>query len=130
MQWHLAAFEAAEADARTRRLALAAASARLADAGADAAADAHAELARPGLVLDLVQPHGTIPILKFWALLLVHNADEVGNAVDHAAHGRGILERALAVQLVETEAISVCVCLAGRRFALAICSTVTVFLVI
>ena len=45
MQRHLAAFEAADGDAATRRLAFAAAAARLADARADAAADTHAQFA-------------------------------------------------------------------------------------
>src|SRR3954454_11637131 len=57
MQRHLAALEALDAHARTRRLALAAAAAGLADAGADTTADADAVLARPGPVGDLVEFH-------------------------------------------------------------------------
>ena len=49
MQRHLAAFEALDAHAGARGLALAAAAAGLAHAGADAAADAHAFLRAPGL---------------------------------------------------------------------------------
>src|ERR1700731_3969072 len=50
MQRHLAAFEALDAHARARGLALAAAARGLALAGADAAADPHALLARAGIV--------------------------------------------------------------------------------
>ena len=59
MQRHLAAFEALDAHAGARGLALAAAAAGLAHAGADAAADAHAVLAGAGIVGDLVQFHLT-----------------------------------------------------------------------
>src|SRR5690606_5695645 len=58
MERHLATLEAADRNARTRGLALAAAAARLADAGADAAADPDARLTRTGIVLDVVEPHG------------------------------------------------------------------------
>ena len=58
MQWHLAAFETADSDAGTGRLTLAAASALLADARADTAADANAKLARACVVFDAVEPHG------------------------------------------------------------------------
>jgi hypothetical protein len=57
MQRHLPALEAAEPCAGPRRLALAAAAAGLAHTGTDAPADAHAELARSGVVLELVEPH-------------------------------------------------------------------------
>ncbi len=60
MQRHLAAFEAADGDAGTGRLALAAAAALLADAGADAAADTHAHLLGAVLVFDFVEPHRTV----------------------------------------------------------------------
>ena len=59
MQRHLTALEAADGDAGARRLAFAAASARLADTGADTAADAHAQLAGAVLILDLVELHRT-----------------------------------------------------------------------
>src|SRR5262245_59165546 len=58
MQRHLSALEAAEPGSRPRGLAFAAASAGLASAGADAAPDAYAELARTGVVLELIEPHG------------------------------------------------------------------------
>ena len=91
---------------------------------------AHAELVRTHLVLDLVQPHGTIPILKFWpyfssttrtrwaTLLIMPRTDGVSSSVRWRC------------SLSRPRPRSVCVCLAGRRLALAICSTVTVFLVI
>src|SRR5690606_12783933 len=59
MERHLTAFEAADRDARARRLSLAAASAGLADARPDATADAYARFPRAGVVLNLVEPHGT-----------------------------------------------------------------------
>src|SRR6185312_5205140 len=61
VQRHLAAFEALDAHAGTRGLALAAATAGLAHAGADAAANAHALLARAGIVGDLVEFHCSSP---------------------------------------------------------------------
>src|SRR4051794_28215280 len=61
MQRHLAALEALDAHARTRRLALAAAARLLALAGADAAPDAHARLRRPVVVSDFVKLHGLNP---------------------------------------------------------------------
>src|SRR6476659_7418544 len=57
MQRHLAAFEALDTHAGACGLALAAAAAGLAHARADAAADAHALLARAGIVGDLVEFH-------------------------------------------------------------------------
>src|SRR5216684_7654840 len=61
MQRHLAALEALDAHAGTRGLALAAATAGLAHAGADAAADAGALLARAGTIGELVQLHRWSP---------------------------------------------------------------------
>src|SRR5438445_5177512 len=61
MQRHLAAFKALDADARTRGLALAAAARGLALAGTDAAADAHALLARAGVVGDIAELHRSLP---------------------------------------------------------------------
>src|SRR5271163_2118037 len=60
MQRHLAALEAFDAHARTRRLALAAASGLLALARTDAATDANPRLRGPVLVLDFVEFHGGI----------------------------------------------------------------------
>src|SRR6201995_5906041 len=61
MQGHLAAFETLDADARTRGLALAAAARRLALARTDATADAHALLARAGIVGDIAELHRPAP---------------------------------------------------------------------
>src|SRR5262249_54464918 len=61
MQRHLAALEALDAHAGTRGLALAAAPAGLARAGADAAADAAALLARARAVGELVKLHRCSP---------------------------------------------------------------------
>src|SRR5262249_36401250 len=55
---HLAALKALDMHAGARRLALATAAAGLALAGADAAADPHAGLARAGIVRELIQLHG------------------------------------------------------------------------
>src|SRR6185437_15051929 len=65
VQRHLAALEPLDAHAGTRGLALAAAAAGLAHAGADAAADAHAILARARIVGDLVQFHRCVLDLSF-----------------------------------------------------------------
>src|SRR5664279_2074772 len=62
VQRHLAAFEALDAHAGARGLALAAATAGLAHAGADATPDAHAVLARARPVGDLVEFHGSRPL--------------------------------------------------------------------
>src|SRR5258708_1141411 len=61
MQRHLAAFEALDAHACTRGLALAAATAGLALPGPDAAADTHAPLAGPCIVGNLIELHGACP---------------------------------------------------------------------
>ena len=83
MQRHLAAFEALDAHAGARRLALAAAAAGLALARADAAADADALLGAPGL---------SAIWLSFIASILslaLDDADEMRHLGDHAA-GRGV----------------------------------------
>src|SRR5690606_13356583 len=65
---------------------------------------------RPTRLRDLVAPSLSRSSLSFILSLLarrsglVHDADEMLDAGDHAAHGRGVLERAAAMQLVETEA--------------------------
>src|SRR5689334_2026757 len=61
MHRHLAAFETLDAHARTRGLALAAAAGLLALARTDAAADAHALLARAGVVGDIAELHRPSP---------------------------------------------------------------------
>jgi hypothetical protein len=58
MQWHLAAFEAADGNAGTGCLALAAAAALLADTRADTTADADAEFSRAFDIFEFIQPHG------------------------------------------------------------------------
>src|SRR5262249_13935116 len=63
VQRHLAAFKALDAHARTRGLALAAAARGLALARTDAAADAHALLARAGVVGDIAELHRPSPCL-------------------------------------------------------------------
>src|SRR5271154_3763470 len=77
MQRHLPALEAFDAHARTRRLALAAASGLLALARTNAATDANPRLRGPVLVFDFVEFHGGI-ILYFasttrtrWATLAI-----------------------------------------------------------
>ena len=105
MQRHLPALEPAEADAGAGGLALAAAAGLLAHAGADAAADAHAHLARSGIVLELVEAHlgSLLPPSVPFSSLVVDHPHEVADLLDHAAHGRRILERAPAAHLVEAE---------------------------
>src|SRR6185295_6793717 len=66
MQRHLAALEPAEANAGASGLALAAAPAHLAHAGADAAADAQARFARSGIVFQLVEAHLGLPLPPLW----------------------------------------------------------------
>src|SRR5579862_9476357 len=58
VEWHLAALEAVDGDARSRRLAFAAPAGGLTLARADATADAHARLAGARIVGELVEPHG------------------------------------------------------------------------
>src|SRR6185295_8676673 len=72
MQRHLAALEALDAHARTRGLALAAAARSLALAGTDATADAHALLARAGVVGDIAELHREIP-LSLGSMILTEN---------------------------------------------------------
>src|SRR5262249_20433143 len=64
MHRHLAAFKSLDAHARTRGLALAAAAGLFALAGTDAAADAHALLARAGVVGDIAELHRPSPYLS------------------------------------------------------------------
>src|ERR1700722_3560944 len=61
MQRHLAALETLDPHAGTRGLALAAAAGLLAFARADATADAHAFLARAGIVGDIAELHRSLP---------------------------------------------------------------------
>src|SRR5690606_17208270 len=64
---------------------------------------------RPTRLRALVAPSLSRSSLSFIFFLLarrsglVHDADEMLHAGDHSAHGRGVLERAAAMQLVETE---------------------------
>src|ERR1700722_4123622 len=62
MQRHLTAFEALDAHARTRGLTLAATTGGLALARADATADAHALLARAGVVGDIAELHRPVSL--------------------------------------------------------------------
>ena len=62
MQWHLAAFEAADPDAGTCGLALATATGLLAQPRADAATDPDPLLAGAGIVLDIIEAHGKLVI--------------------------------------------------------------------
>src|SRR5882672_2051287 len=62
MQRHLAALEALDAHAGARGLALAATAGGLALAGADATADAHALLARAGIVGDIAELHRAVSL--------------------------------------------------------------------
>src|SRR5713101_9592857 len=120
MQRHLAAFEAFDAHARTRGLALAAATAGLALPGPDAAADAHAPLAGPRIVGNLIELHGTFPMRttedrrrrtdNFLLLSSVVRrlssdyAHEMRDFGDHPACGRRVLQLADATDAIESEA--------------------------
>src|SRR5439155_24250510 len=97
VQRHLAALEALDAHARARSLALAAASAGLADARADAAADAKALLDRAFARGDLVELHGPFSLFAF------DHADDMANLVDHAAGHRCVGQIARAADLVQPE---------------------------
>src|SRR6266702_8745959 len=105
MHRHLAAFETLDAHARTRGLALAAAAGLLALARTDATADTHTLLARAGVVGDIAELHRPAPCVlrMIWSenrypvfgimraiLLLVDNANEMVNLLDHAAGCRGV----------------------------------------
>src|SRR3978361_1831175 len=102
MQRHLAAFETLDAHARARGLALAAAAGGLALAGTDATADAHALLARAGVVGDIAELHR--PVSCFISLLLVDDANEMLNLGNHAANRRGVLQLGNPADIVEREA--------------------------
>src|ERR1700730_1251918 len=77
---HLAALEALDAHAGTRGLALAAAARGLALAGADATADAHALLARAGVVGDIAELHRSLP------LSVAHDPDRKPSPVSGITH--------------------------------------------
>src|SRR5438034_9212164 len=109
MQRHLASFETLDAHARTRGLALAAAAGLLALARTDAAADAHTLLARAGVVGDIAELHRPSPCflrmisaenryppfgITRSVLLLVDDADEMVNLLDHPANRRGVRQLA------------------------------------
>src|SRR6266404_5504873 len=115
---HLAALEAFDAHAGTRGLALAAAAGGLALARTNAAADAHALLARAGIVGDIAELHRSLPLplkhdpgRKVVAtfrnhapnLFLVDDADEVLNLCDHAADRRRVLQLGDPADLVELQ---------------------------
>src|SRR5262249_378528 len=99
MHRHLAALEALDAHAAARGLALAATGRGLALARPNAAADAHALLARAGVVGDLAELHRPSPI----ALLLVDDADEMVNLGDHATNRRRIRQLGDPADLVELQ---------------------------
>src|SRR5215472_7617268 len=106
MERHLAALEALNSHTGPRSLALAAASAGLAHARADATADAHALLARTRLVGDLVEFHRSVLLFRVvnCALFRVANhAYQVLHLADHAAGCRSIRQIARPADFVETE---------------------------
>jgi hypothetical protein len=97
LQRHLAALEAGLdlAAAGAGVLALVATAGRLAQAGADAAADPGAFLAGTGGGLDVIQSHG----------YLLLDPDQVVHLVDQTAHARGVLELAHVVQLAQAQGL-------------------------
>src|SRR2546421_1144631 len=97
VQRHLAAFEALDAHARASGLALAATSAGLALARADAAADAHAILARSVPVGNLVEFHDS------QSLLIAEHTNEMLHLQNHAARRRIIGQFLDAPDLVQPE---------------------------
>src|SRR5262249_11026263 len=99
MDRHLAAFEAFDAHARARLLALDAAAAGLAFTRADAAPNPLAEGAGAGAICDLIEFHGSLtPSLAFdYAHKMLHFRD-------HAAHLRVIRQHFLATYFVQPEA--------------------------
>ena len=129
MQRHLAAFEAAEAHAGARGLALAAAAGLSCPCRSRCRGRrARGSCAIRRLSLSSLRRIGVRSSCRIDALsLVVDHAHEVADLVDHAAHGRRILERAPAAHLVEAETDQrLLPGSPGRRLALAICSTVTV----
>src|ERR1700683_1537354 len=118
MQRHLTAFEALDPHARARGLALAAPARGLALAGADATADAHALLARAGIVGDIAELHRSLPLSPehdpdrkpvpafrdhaptLFLSTLADDADEMLNFCDHAASRGGVLQLGSAADLV------------------------------
>ena len=57
---------------------------------------------------------------------LFNHLYEVGDLIDHTAHGRGVLQFAGLVHLVQAQPISVSRWSLGRRIGLPICLTTTV----
>src|SRR5262249_54878577 len=102
VQRHLAALEALDGDAGARLLALDAAARGLAQAGADAAAQALLAAPRARIVADLVQPHRRLPRARWGGHTsgLFLDPHQMMDGADHAAHRRRVLELAGAVQLV------------------------------
>src|SRR5262249_7532442 len=98
VQRHLAAFKTLDAHAGARGLALSATARGLALAGADAAADAHALLARARIVGDIAELHRWIP-----SLLPVDDPDEMLTLLDHAANRRRIRQFGDAADLIEPQ---------------------------
>src|SRR5690606_22014534 len=96
---HLPAFEAVDGNAGTGLLTLDATAAGLAQPRTDATAHTDLGLGGAGVVSDLIEFH-----IGKSLLLLVHDADEMSDLGDHAAHGRGIFKFAAAVHLVEPKA--------------------------
>src|SRR5262249_52445273 len=98
---HLAALEAVDGNAGARLLALDATPGGLAGARADAAAEALAVVRRAFVVAQFVEFHRLSPRAALSALVV--DAHEMLDGGDHAAHGLGVFERDLAVQLVQAE---------------------------
>src|ERR1043166_5375880 len=120
VQRHLPALEPLDAHARARGLAFAAASAGLALAGADAAADTHAILARAGPVGDLIQFHEANPYLPpttrtrcLTFMIMPRVADVSGSS-----RVRPIL--------FSPSPINVSRCVCSRRIGLPVCLTLMV----
>src|SRR5215475_1323965 len=115
MQRHLATLKALNAHSGACRLALPAATAGLALAGADAATDAHAPLAGSRIVRNLVELHGAFPWIVAErdadetsavraALLLLNHADEMRDLGNHAPRRRRVLQLSDTTDAVKSEA--------------------------
>src|SRR5690606_12976198 len=123
VDWHLAAFEAIDRDARTGLLTLDAATTGLAGARTDTATNALARLDRTWLVTQIVEFHISISLRYHASSTTRTRCGSLAIMPRTAGVSSSVLRRCI---LLRPRPISVARCSAGRRIGLPICSTVTV----
>src|SRR5690606_39248245 len=123
VDWHLAAFEAIDRNARTGLLTLDAATTGLAGARTDTATNALARLDRTWLVTQIVEFHISISLRYHASSTTRTRCGSLAIMPRTAGVSSSVLRRCI---LLRPRPISVARCSAGRRIGLPICSTVTV----